>query len=498
MNLTTTNTIAHARREVKRKSLDVKDLPPFAGKALTATELRRKTTRKVGKRRLNQREIASKLRDEAIKQGDWSSVADGDLLFESSSKESGNLAVFENLCDKQNRSFTCPVQFVALPTRLDSASQRKASYPSRKRIQTQFQREDIRQKIEDKKLFAYFITPTYVNLIGRTFEESLLFHEELSRQFRELPYYQRIFIGSFRKTDFTCGNRLKRIEENRAFDYRIDGYNHHGHYAAVCSIEFADTTPSDDNEDEKQIDTKLPKRNIRLAKIYTELGKKVHLEMFGCDMEGIPKEGYFRLDIRPIDLETNGDPRKGIAFEMAKYLTHSQAFLEFEPSELVSANRILKNRKLLTSTGIFNNKKGRRKIANSDKQKDLAKTAKIDNTSRDFINRISSMSANNPAISEKIRLSVLANLDSMPLKQIGIRLCASGNRKTWLEILPDLFKTKVIEARNRFLSRFPNAVITDLKGNVYGAHRRNYSKEELERNLLPEIYRFSRKLRTLH
>jgi hypothetical protein len=498
------NTVAH-------NSLNVKYLPPFAGEALTATELRQLTTRKVKKCGDNQLQLGFTLLEGAIEANDVPSQVDADLLIESGSAESGNIAMFENRLDRKNRSFSSPVQFVSLPTRLDAASQRKRAYPNRKRIQEQFQREDVREKLESEELFDYFVTPTYKNLIGRNFEESFEFLEEVAKQFRESAYYKKVFVGAFRKIDFTCGNRRDRMKANRAFDYRIDGYNFHNHYAFVSSIEFADTT--DDTTTET--DPKLAKRNKKLAKIYTEIAKKVHLEMFGCEMQGVPDSGYFRLDIRPIDLSTNGDKRKGIAFEMASYLTHSHAFVELEPSELLSANRILKNRKLVSSTGIFNDKKGRQKVSNPNKTKGVTKTNAIKETDATFINRLSSMSENlssmsdickkiaglseiTPELNRKILSSIYELRDEISLKEIGVRLCLSGNRETWLKILPDLFKTKVMKARQRFLSRFPNAVITDLQGNVYGEHRKYYTNEELERNLIPENRYILGKSRTLH
>jgi hypothetical protein len=339
----------------------------------------------------------------------------------------------------------------------------------------------------------------------------LNFLEEVAKQFRDDDYYQKTFVGAFRKIDFTCGNRRDRMKTNQAFDYRIDGYNFHNHYAVVSSIEFADTT--DDTATE--VDAELAERNKEFAKIYAEICKKVHLEMFGEEMQGVPDSGYFRLDIRPIDLSTNGDERKGIAIEMASYLTHSHAFVELEPSELVSANRILKNKKLVSSTGIFNNKKGRQKVANPNKAKPLAKIKQENERDATFINRLSSMSKSlssmsdickkivgvneiTPELNEKILSSIYELRDEISLKEIGVRLCLSGNREIWLNILPDLFKTKVMKARQRFLLRFPNAIVTDLQGNVYGEHRRNYTDEELQRNLMPETRHVFGNPTTLH
>lgn len=511
--------VSQIERKVKWQSvgnsLKVKDLPLNA--SYTDAESRALTTKKAHRRADNQLQLAFTLRDEAIKQKDFSSAVDADLLLQSGLLESGNIVIFENLRDKQNRPFRAVNQLVALPTRLDSASQRKRAYPNQKRIESQFQREDIREKVEAKELFDYFVTPTYTNLVGRNFEESLDFLDEVARQFRDSEYYEKVFIGAYRKTDFTCGGKLARWRLKRAFDYRIDGYNVHNHYAIVSSIEFKDTSndcePKCDGKrcNGKHIYNRFARPNKKLAKVYTDIVKKVHLEMFGCPID-VPESDLFRVDVRPIDLSTNGDERKGIAFEMAKYLTHSQAFLEFEPSELLSANRILKGRKLVNSTGIFNNKRGRVKACKAKKTKDL-KISEKSEANATLLNLPSSMSEKNlfsickkiagvdeitPEINEKILSSIFLMRKDISLKEIGIRLCESGNREIWLNILPDLFKIEVAKARRRFLSRFPNAIVTDLQGNLYGEYRKNYTEQELERNLMPETRHIFGKSKTSH
>jgi hypothetical protein len=504
---------------------DDKSLPPFlplkAGQNFTEEESKAITIRKVQKRGDNHLQLGFTLLEGAIEANDVPSMVDADLLIESGTPESGNLVMFENLRDKQNRAYRAVNQLVSLPTRLDSGSQRKRAYPNRKRIIKQFEREDVRQKIADRKLFPYFITPTYTNLIGRNFEESLGFLEEVAKQFRDSAYYEKVFKGAHRKTDFTSGKKLERWRLNRPFDYRVDGYNFHNHYAIVSSIEFEDT--SNDCEPKcngesckgKHIYNRFACPNKKLAKAYTDIVKKVHLEIFGYPMD-VPESDLFRVDIRPIDLTTNGDERKGIAFEMAKYLTHSQAFLELEPSELVSANRILKGKKLVNSTGIFNNKRGRIKASKAKKRNNLEVSEKSETVNKSdatllnlpssifeknlssICKKIAGLSEITPEINREILSSIYEIRHEISLKEIGVRLCLSGNRQIWLNILPDLFSREVNKARNRFLSRFPNAVITDLQGNLFGEHRRNYTEQELERNLISETRHVFGNPKTLH
>ncbi len=427
---------------------------------------------KARKRADNSLELGFRLRAEAEKQGDFKSLVDADLLILSGEFETANHVSFENLFDSQGRRFEAPLQLVSLPTRLDMGYQRKSAYSNRKSIIKQFETSNVRENIESKKLFPYFITPTFPNLRGRNLKENFEFIEEVARQFRDSEYYKKIIVGAFRKTEFTNGASFARKKKNIAFNYREFGYNFHNHYLCVSSVEFGDTAKDckmrcngkgcidghTRNRDGKQ--------NKKLAKIYTEIVKKVHREMFNSNLEIGSKSKLCVVDIRPVDLSDKG---KGIFYEASKYLSKTASFTELEPSELLSANRIFKNKKLISSTGIFNNKKGRVK---RDKP---IRTNTLDSiqAAGSLDKQPSSIFLNNPTIEtfESIS-SILENqsnnsLKPLSLKEIGVQLCESGNREKWLEILSVEFPKQVEKARGRFLARFPNVIIIDLQGREY-------------------------------
>jgi hypothetical protein len=424
------------------------------------------------KRADNSLELGYKLRDEAEKQNDLPSLIDADLLILSGDFESGNYVTFENLIDKKGRRFEAPHQLVALPTRLDMGYQRKSAYGNRKRIIEQFERPDIKEKIKNGELTPHFITPTYTNLFGKNLEQNFEFIEECSQEFRDSDYYGKTIKGAFKKLEFTNGKGRERKRLKIPFDYRIHGYNFHSHLMALSSVEFADTSNDCKPNCRKEscngshIYNYKNKRNRKLAKVWTDIVKKVHLRMFGYELEIDTKSGLCVVDVRPIDLEDKG---KGIFYEASKYLAKQTSFTDLEPAELLSANKIFRNKKLIASTGIFNKKKGRAKLKKTKNLTKVQADVRLDKQpSSMFLENASSISerqSNKP-------------LKPLSLKELGVQMCEAGKREKWLEVLPVLFKGQVIKARRKFLSRFPMAVITDLQGNCYGEHRKQYADYE--------------------
>ncbi len=439
---------------------------------------------KAKKRADNSLELGYRLRHEAEKQNDFASLVDADLLILSGELESANHVTFENLFDKKGRRFEAPLQLVSLPTHLDNGFQRKKAYGSRKRIIERFDDPIVKEKIASKKLFAFLITPTYPNLVGKNLEENFVFIEEVARRFRDEDYYKDIIEGAYRKTEFTPGGGLERRKNHIAFDYRIYGYNFHNHYLCLSSIEFADTSRDCPKKcgGEKcggnHIRNRDNKRNKKLAKLYTKIVTEVHFEMFGCELEIDTDSGFCVVDIRSIDLTDNGDGKdKGVFYEISKYLSKQNSLTELESKELLSANKFFRNKKLITSTGIFNNKTGRKKASNHSKSKDLQVTPLDKHPSSMFDKK--SITGSVESASSMLKIKNNKPLKPLSLKQLGILMCESGNREKWLEELPVLFAEKVEKAKRKFLSRFPNSVITDLVGNTRAEYRKDRSESQM-------------------
>ncbi len=375
------------------------------------------------------------------------------------------------------------MQFVSLPTRLDAGSQRKNAYSNRKRIVKQF--EAIADKLENEELFAYFITPTFTNLIGKNLEQNMQFTDEVAKEFRETDYYEKTFIGAYKKTEFTEGESKQRGKQNIIFDYRTHGYNFHNHYLSATKSEFGDTSQDCKKycrQQHNHICNRENPVNLELTKIYTRILKQVHFEMFGEELKFKTESGLAVVDIRPVKIEFDADGKiireksRGFIYESAKYLAKFSNFSNLEPAELLSANKIFRNKKLISSTGIFNNKKGRKKTDKTNNLNNLQETEKrqsLDKQPSSILKKTYSLiNYQDSENVEKILSSIFAeyehkNCKTLILKQIGIVLCQSGKRELWLKILKTEFKKQVDNARQRFLQRHPNAVITDLRGKTY-------------------------------
>jgi hypothetical protein len=438
---------------------------------------------KCRKRTDNNLELGYKLLPEAEKQNDYHSMVDADFLIESGQFGNANHSYFDNVSDKQGRRFSAPVQFVLLPTRLDSGSQRKNAYSNRKRITEQF--EAIANELENGSLKAYFVTPTFTNLIGKNLQQNLEFIDEVAKQFRDDDYYKKTFVGAYKKTEFTNGKAKERWKENIAFDYRIHGYNFHNHYLCVTKLEFGDTSKDCKKhckKPHKHILNRENPANLELTELYTRILEQVHLEMFGEQLKFKTESGLAVVDVRPVEINFDADGKiireknRGFIYESAKYLVKFNSLSDLEPSELLSANNIFKHKKLIASTGIFNEKKGRKKKEKANNLNNLQEKEKPNSLDKPPVSILkkaySLINYQGLEDTKKILSSMFADYENnscktLTLKKIGILLCQNGMRELWLKILKIEFKKQVDDARRRFLQRHPNAIVTDLRGNTY-------------------------------
>ncbi len=460
-----------------------KTQPINTGKSAVKSAVRFNPAIKCRKRTDNSLELGYKLLPEAEKQNDYHSMVDADFLIESGQFGNANHSYFDNVSDKQGRLFSAPVQFVSLPTRLDSGSQRRNAYSNRQRITKQF--EAIANELESGSLKAYFVTPTFTNLIGKNLEQNLEFIDEVAKQFRDDDYYKKTFVGAYKKTEFTDGEARERWKKNIAFDYRIHGYNFHNHYLFATKLEFGDTSKDCKKycrENHNHICNRENSVNIELTKLYTRILKQVHLEMFGEPLKFKTESGLAVVDVRPVEINFDADGKiireksRGFIYEAAKYLAKPGAFNNLEPSELLAANKIFRNKKLVSSTGIFNQKSGRKKKEKANNLNNLQEKEKpksLDNLPSSILKKAYSL-LNYQGLEDtkKILSSMFADYENNScktfiLKKIGISLCQNGMRELWLKILKTEFKKQVDDARRRFLERHPNAIVTDLRGNTY-------------------------------
>jgi hypothetical protein len=434
--------------------------------------------------------IGLRLRGAAIEAGETESVIDSDLMVSLSKSSVKNHAVFENKSDYKAREFTAPTAFVSSGARVDAVSGRKASYKARKALQTAFLERE--SDIISGKVFPFLITPTFKNLENTDFATNFLFLLNVWTRFRNTPYFREVIDGCYRKIEFTVKNAATK------------NYNFHPHLLGLTNVEFADNSKdckSDCRESHSHTNSYKAGVNQEFARVWTNCLKLSHKEMFDSEIDLSGLETAV-CDFRRFDIDdVRTVERRGVLFELTKYMAKPSDFLELEPTELLAANKILKGKRLLTSIGSFNEYKGRAVFnkqrryeefakreymkmkceddERSNKQKFLAMESgtyeefSVNNfmanlagnvRKRKEINRLERRQRGKRTDEERGFLTITQ------LRKLGRELNSTGvpaDRENWLKLLDENLILMVADARKKFLERHPNARITTLDGQVY-------------------------------
>jgi hypothetical protein len=434
--------------------------------------------------------IGHRLRGAAIEAGETESIIDSDLMVSLSKSSVKNHAVFENQSDYKNRAFTAATAFVSSGARVDAVSGRKASYKARKAVQTAFLERE--SDIVSGKVFPFFITPTFKNLENTDFVTNFLFLLSVWTRFRNTPYFRNVIDGSYRKIESTVKNAATK------------NYNFHIHLLGLTNIEFADNSKdckSNCRESHSHTNSYRAAVNQEFARVWTKCLQLSHKEMFNCEIDLSGLETAV-CDFRKFNIDdVRTVERRGVLFELTKYMAKPSDFLELEPTELLAANKILKGKRLLTSIGSFNDYKGR---AVFNKQRRYEESAKREYTKMKYedderINKqkflamesgtYEDFSVNNFMANRMNDVRKLKEINKLELRQfrkrtdaergfltitqlrkLGRELNSSGvpaDREKWLKLLDQNLILMVADAREKFLQRHPNAKVTTLDGQVY-------------------------------
>jgi hypothetical protein len=434
--------------------------------------------------------IGHRLRGAAIEADEVESVIDSDLMVSLSKGAIKNHAVFENKSDYKNRTFTAATAFISSGARVDGVSGRKTSYKARKALQTAFLERE--SDIVSGKVFPFFITPTFKNLENTDFVTNFLFLLNVWTRFRNTPYFREVISGCYRKFEFTVKNAGTK------------NYNFHLHLLGLTTVEFADNAADckkSCREPHQHTNGYKAPVNQEFARVWTNCLKLSHKEMFDCevDLSGLQAavcdfRRFDIADVRTVD-------RRGVLFELTKYMAKASDFLELEPTELLAANKILRGKRLLTSIGSFNGYRGRavfnkhRRYEESAKREymkmkygddqpfdrhkflgmesgiyeDWAVNNIMENwmgkaRKRKEINRLERRQRGKRTDAERGFLTITQ------LRKLGRELNSSGvpaDREKWLKLLDENLIKMVADARKKFLQRHPNARITTLDGQAY-------------------------------
>ncbi len=390
--------------------------------------------------------LGQNLGEIAEKVNDIDSLVVADLL--KATAKHGNFCAVRNTKDKQNRNFEMPMAFLNAPTRLDGTSARKSARRSRNCIKAAFAwvAVEVRERRLIKENYPFFTTLSYKNLLGVGFEQNFDFIQRVWTLFRKRDYFKQTFLGGYCKIEFTCGEPLKRQRTGEKFDVNKHGYNFHIHFLNFSLVEFA-------NCETDKFAWQNPK-NLALAVEWTDCVQTVAREMFGEEIKFDKKTGYLAIvDVRPATIDEEGT----YSLEIAKYLSKSNDFLQLPPEELLVAEKIIRGKRLITSIGIFNKFRGKSKLSSLDNQ----------NTNDGAL------------IPESVTISSkLLNVFNLPqskkskeksksLREIGRDFYNTGQKVQWLKFVDNFYKLQVETARENFLIRFPNAIVTDTRGAVF-------------------------------
>jgi hypothetical protein len=440
--------------------------------------------------------IGYRLRGAAIEANETESIIDSDLMVSLSKPSVKNHAVFENLSDYKERAFTAATAFISSGARVDGVSGRKTSYKARKALQTVFLERE--SDIISGKVFPFLITPTFKNLHNTDFITNFLFLLKVWTRFRNTQYFKLMVDGCYRKFEFTVK------------DAGTKNYNFHIHLLGLTTVEFADNSKDckkNCSESHNHTNSYKAALNQEFAKVWTNCLQLSHKEMFDreIDLSGLDTAV---CDFRKFDInDVRAVDRRGVLFELTKYMAKASDFLELQPTELLAANKILKGKRLLTSIGSFNEYRGRAVFNKQRAYEDFANREymrmrmKYDDNERFYRQNFLIMKSRTYEDSYKdfVRGDVMAKwvnnarkykeinklerrqrgkrtdaergfLTITQLRKLGRELNSTGvsaDREKWLKLLDRNLILMVADAREKFLRRHPNAKVTTLDGQVY-------------------------------
>jgi hypothetical protein len=201
-------------------------------------------------------------------------------------------------------------------------------------------------------------------------------------------------------------------------------------------------------------------------------------------------------DFRKFDIaDVRTVERRGVLFELTKYMAKASDFLELEPTELLAANKILKGKRLLTSIGSFNDYRGKAVFNKQRRYEEFARRElmKLRSHRQNFLiiksGTYEELSVNNfmanwmNGVRKRKEINKLERrqrgkrtdeergfLTITQLRKLGRELNSTGipaDREKWLKLLDQNLVLMVADAREKFLKRHPNARITTLDGQIY-------------------------------
>jgi hypothetical protein len=409
------------------------------------------------------------------------------LALEGDPKANG---VLHNLKDGKEREYSCAIGAQFAYNRLSATYQRRQTSRQRRRLQTAFMEKlDFIQK---NNLEVCFFTPTYPNLLGVGFEKNSEFHAKSWELFLRDKFIRKMFLGGYSRTEWTAGKKKERLETGASFDLNVHGLNWHNHALIILKKTLAfDNSHQlenklqgirDGNITVSKDDKDALNRSLKIVRKWTKCLKVAHKQVFKKCLKIKTKSGNSKVDFKKVDIAEienhSNKERKGVLFELCGYISKQSDFKSLSPELLRKGEKVFRKKRILVPFGCFKKRLPDFHFfhaflsvwIDSEKQEQLKENLPEKVTarrSRPFIKSYTYRSKSEPETEAKFLCYETLTATKKSLKKIGIEMCEAGKRNDWLVHLGKIRNYLITKHRNSLLSRFPNAVFTDLTGQKY-------------------------------
>jgi hypothetical protein len=396
-----------------------------------------------------------------------------------------------NLRDNKGRQYSCVKSLLTANTRLDVGYDIRTATRHRKTVYNAF--HSYLKTIKENDWNVSFLTMTYPNLLGVSFEPNDELQTCAWTYFLDMPIFKKFLDAGYIKIETTTGNKRERRKTGRAFDLFLDGLNHHAHCVVVNKLPFAEGSTFElenqlkaMNKDKRfSASKKLIRQTLKFISAWTTCLKKAHIEIFGTELKIKSKSGRVQFSFKNVPLDEIksydiNESKNGIFWEIAKtasYTAKGRGFEDLSPELLCEAENFYRNKHIISPFGAFHKSSGKSRA----KTKAIADAvpANLDKATT-YRNEQTAQLSLKPLFIDTLRG------EKERLKDYGIRLCSLGQREHWENYLSSQKDFLVARERQKLLDRFPDGIYTDNTGEKFYGWRAEQRRIREQKRLLPE------------
>jgi hypothetical protein len=424
--------------------------------------------------------IGRRLNDAATAANDAEEMAVADMILEAARVE--NHSVADGAHNEDGELFEGVHAFKFPASRLDPNYMAFTRRRARKELEKSLSR--VRPQSGEMERFVTFSMP---KLVGVGAKQTLAVLRDAWTRFRKSDYWQCLRRGAVSAEEFTLGDSRILEEEDRAWDFYVDGLHAHIHCIVWSKwIVWAE-----------------------LGEQWTKCVEKA-FKKFGYDFQLNTSHGRCVVDIR---LCTVGKRKgkgtiahAGAIQEVAKYICKGSAFLDLPDDQLCAVERALHGRRMLEKHGECRSPGGAVPVRCEVRAEDSPQYSAIRERGR--LRQLEWMSADprlgtpnpdSPALTDwHCTIDKDAHLDTPhtkdgfrsfaeardgpvftrrwrapSLRKVGIEMIGRGEREKWREMLREVFIETREWRKSALIQKYPYAVFRVLDGDVFYGLRAN-------------------------